>query len=226
MNYETGVTGKSAIPSEPLIRAKTLPRPHNFADLDTEQNEDKGRTYSQKRYTMASRQRRTRRSHRCKVSTTLAEFFLGCWCRRKDAFESQDISPEKDATRRIPQDVLGQAGASNLDVPIADTTARCRPMGSRDLSRIGVVEVLVVTVIQVEEKEEEEEEEEEEKEEEEKVIIVVVIVVVVVEVVIVIVAVVQVEKEIEIVVVIEEEEEEKEEEEEEEEEGGRRQLNF
>ncbi|KAL2719567.1 hypothetical protein V1478_011029 [Vespula squamosa] len=73
---------------------------------------------------MASRQsriRRSRHSYRCKVSTTLAEFFL----------------EEKDTTRRIPQDVLGQAGASNLDVPIADTTARCRPMGSRDLSRIG-----------------------------------------------------------------------------------------
>ncbi|KAL2719568.1 hypothetical protein V1478_011030 [Vespula squamosa] len=33
INYETGVTGKSTIPSEPLTRAKTLPRPHNFADL-------------------------------------------------------------------------------------------------------------------------------------------------------------------------------------------------
>lgn len=47
------------------------------------------------------------------------------------------LNATRRETRESTRAHLGRVRASNLDVPIADTTAREQPMGSRDLSRIG-----------------------------------------------------------------------------------------
>lgn len=52
---------------------------------------------------------------------------------RRERKEESNRERNRENTR-VP---LGQTRASNLDVPIADTTARLQPMRSRDLSRIG-----------------------------------------------------------------------------------------
>lgn len=54
--------------------------------------------------------------------------------RRGEELEESERKKRDRENTRVP---LGHTRASNLDVPIADTTARLQPMRSRDLSRIG-----------------------------------------------------------------------------------------